>query len=782
MIGYKTGIKWGYKNSKPGAGISVSISPSLKGERLYSFAILLLLLAITFFPLVAGKNFIPFERYPQWSSMLAESSGQLFRVDFPALKRFKFMPWAQDREGGSIGINWAENLYFAHNLRRGKLSLWDPYTGGGVPTLDSGQSRPFNPFRLPFYLFSASWVYSLTLVIGLLFGGIGAYLWLSRRGLSPTAVMLGTGLFILNPWVLDRLVLTDSAAYFVLPWCLLTLEQAVWGCWSSIGRAVLCFVLMGHSGHPVVCVIMAGAAGVVYLFGEKKRAISQENLSVRVKILGVVATLTSVCLTVLWLPLLKLISLGYIYKRHGWFHFDYSWKSLVVLPSDMFVVPAVIAVLTCAVLEWKRLPKIWLVLLTSAFLILIPMPWIGTLPSRFLSYSGLPTLYLKGVFWASISLLAAYGLEAYLTLKKSTAMIVFGVGTAMLAVSGWQFVSVPMSRDDISAFPVTAFFLLAFGLLGLVMLRTVRGRLFPLLMSAVILTPLAFPLSLNRLVWNTVDFKTNPVVEWLKTHRPHARAASIDPGLYFAIPPNLGQAYGIRCVEVNAAVFLNNYYSMFHHPKAFSTAVFFDFLSTDVLRQMGASVVLLSNQASPIGLELLFRGSQFSAYAIPETHGRLYFAERACHYKPGKNFPSQILSINQETDAVAVVEGMGNPLPPVIPEIPSGKWKTVFERDDTENVVIRTECPSEGLLVLRDSWYPGWMAFIDGERAPVLRINGCFRGVIVPEGAHKIKFVYRPILIYVAGTASLMALLVVAFVSVQKSLTGGNKQSISPCP
>jgi hypothetical protein len=339
-----------------------------------------------------------------------------------------------------------------------------------------------------------------------------------------------------------------------------------------------------------------------------------------------------------------------------------------------------------------------------------------------------------------------------------------------------------MSRDDISAFPAIAFLLLGFGLLGLLVLRTVRGKLSSLLISAIILTPLAFPLSLNRLVWNTVDFKTNSVVEWLKINRPHARVASVDPGLYFAIPPNLGQAYGIRCVEVNAAVFLNNYYSMFHHPKVFSTAVFFDFLPTDVLRQMGANVVLLSNQASSTGLELLFMGSQFSAYAIPETHGRLYFAERACHYKPGKDFPSQILSISQETDAVAVVEGMGNPLPPVIPEIPFGKWKTVFERDDTEDVVIHTECPSEGLLVLRDSWYPGWRAFIDGERALILRINGCFRGVIVPEGEHKIKFVYRPILIYVAGTVSLLALLVVAFVSLQKSLTGRSKQSIGLCP
>lgn len=705
--------------------------------------------------------------------MLAQSSGQTLRVDYPAIKRFNLMPWAEDPEVGSIGITWAENFYFAFNLKRGKLPLWDPYTGGGIPTLDSGQSRPFNPFRLPFYLFQTSWMYSVTLLLGLLFGGTGAYIWLSKRDISPAAVTLGTGLFILNPWVLDRLVLTDSAAYLVLPWCLLTLEQAVWRYWPSIARAVLCFLLMGHSGHPVACLIMAGVAFTTYLFGGRRPGIIQESFSKRIKITGVVSGMTLIGLAALWLPLLKLLSSGYLYKKHGWFGFDYSWKSLVTLPSDMFLLPALGALLACALFERKKLLTVWVVFLAIAFFILLPLPWAGSRLSRLLSYMGLPTLYLKGLFWVSISFLAPYGLDAYRTSKKSEAIVVFAVGTTMLGVSAWQFIRSPVPRDDMSAFPATAFLLLAFGLLALVILRIAGGRLFALLMSAVILAPFAFPLSLNRLVWNRIDFKTNLVVEWLKAYRPHARVASVDPRLYFAIPPNLGQVYGVRCVEVNAAIFLNNYYSMFHHPRsAFYTAVFFDFLSPNVLSHMGASVVLLPDQSPSLALELLTRGTHFSAYAISGAHGRLYFAERACRYQEGSNMVNQILSLSRDTDAVAVVEGMGNPVPEVIPEIPSSKGKAVFELDDPEEVLVRTECPLEGLLVLRDSWYPGWVAFIDGKKVPIFRVNGCFRGVLAPPGTHMVRFIYRPILVYIAGVVSLLSSLLVIWVSARRNSRG----------
>ena len=703
--------------------------------------------------------------------MLAQSSGQELRIDSPWLKRLEAMPWSEEPEVGSITVNWAENLFFAHKLKNGQLPLWEPYAGGGGPTIDNGQSRPFNPFRLPFYLFPTTWVYSLTLLAGLVFGGIGTYLWLSRQELSAAAVTLGTGLFVLNPWILDRLVLTDAGAYFVLPWCLLALEKTVWGAWSRIGRAVLCFVLMGLSGHPETSLVMAGVATSFYLFSGGKQGKCQEDFIGKIKTIGVIAGLTLACLTVLWLLPLRLLLIGDIYKRYGYFVFPQDWRSLVTLPSDMFMAPTIFVVLSCTLFAWKKIPKFWIALFAAMVLVLFPMPWIGLGLPTLITSLGLPSLYLKGVFWASLSFLVAFGLDAYRVLEKGAVAAASIIGGAMLTLAGWQFASLPIARNDISAFPSIAFILLAVGPFAFIGFHSIRNRLIPILMSAIFLAPLAFPLSLNKLSWNSIDFKTNSVVEWLKTNRPNSRTASVDSGLFFAIPPNLGQAYGVRCVEIVAVMFPNNYYSMFHHPRTFPTAIFFDFLSVSTLSQMGASVVLLSNEASSLGLDLLIKGPRFSAYTIPRAHGRLYLAERASQHKPGTDFGSEIVSLSQETDAVAVVEGMGNPIPAVIPEIPPGKGNVAFEQDDTEEVLVRTECPMEGLLVLRDSWYPAWIAFVDGKTIPISRINGCFRGVIVPAGEHKIRFLYRPILVYASCVISLLTMLLVIIVSFRKSST-----------
>jgi hypothetical protein len=49
-----------------------------------------------------------------------------------------------------------------------------------------------------------------------------------------------------------------------------------------------------------------------------------------------------------------------------------------------------------------------------------------------------------------------------------------------------------------------------------------------------------------------------------------------------------------------------------------------------------------------------------------------------------------------------------------------------------------------GVLALHETWYPGWVADIDGKRVPILRADVLFRGVEVPAGRHRVLFRYEP--------------------------------------
>ena len=61
-----------------------------------------------------------------------------------------------------------------------------------------------------------------------------------------------------------------------------------------------------------------------------------------------------------------------------------------------------------------------------------------------------------------------------------------------------------------------------------------------------------------------------------------------------------------------------------------------------------------------------------------------------------------------------------------------------------EDVELRVRTEQPGLLVLADTWYPGWIATVDGVPAPILRANYLFRGVPVPAGEHVVTMRFQP--------------------------------------
>ena len=69
---------------------------------------------------------------------------------------------------------------------------------------------------------------------------------------------------------------------------------------------------------------------------------------------------------------------------------------------------------------------------------------------------------------------------------------------------------------------------------------------------------------------------------------------------------------------------------------------------------------------------------------------------------------------------------------------------TVAAYANTE-VLIDVDARSAGHVVLNDPYHPWWSAELDGREVPVLQANGIFRAVAVEPGAHRLRFVFRPL-------------------------------------
>ncbi len=73
--------------------------------------------------------------------------------------------------------------------------------------------------------------------------------------------------------------------------------------------------------------------------------------------------------------------------------------------------------------------------------------------------------------------------------------------------------------------------------------------------------------------------------------------------------------------------------------------------------------------------------------------------------------------------------------------------------DEPEHVSIDTISKSDSYLVLQDSYYPGWKAYIDGKSSEIYQANLINRAVKLPAGAHKVDFYFRPDCLYAGALA-----------------------------
>jgi hypothetical protein len=67
-----------------------------------------------------------------------------------------------------------------------------------------------------------------------------------------------------------------------------------------------------------------------------------------------------------------------------------------------------------------------------------------------------------------------------------------------------------------------------------------------------------------------------------------------------------------------------------------------------------------------------------------------------------------------------------------------------IQRYENSLVTVQTTTNKDGILVLADSFYPGWKAFVDGKEATILRANHFYRAVVISKGEHQVEFRYEP--------------------------------------
>ncbi len=166
---------------------------------------------------------------------------------------------------------------------------------------------------------------------------------------------------------------------------------------------------------------------------------------------------------------------------------------------------------------------------------------------------------------------------------------------------------------------------------------------------------------------------------------------------------------------------------------------------------------IISNQPdSSFILAQLYKGSRYvylNRFHLP----RSFFVNRY-EVATAMNILQNIKGMKFDPlDVAYVLEDLNESIEP-----PKNGAEVRYTRYGLQDLELEVTATGNNLLFISESWYPaGWKAYIDGKEIPIYRLNYMFRGLVVPEGTHKISMVFEPLTFTIGKTISLITNIIV---------------------
>lgn len=704
---------------------------------------------------------------------------------------------------------WREAAFTA--LRAGRLPLWNPLVGNGAPLLANYQTAVFYPPNWLYLVIPTPQAMGWVGMLHLVWAGLGLAAYLRRLGADRLGQGVGALAYGLSAWIVGRFgFLSIISAYAWLPWLLWVVEGVVvsgsdWGGsqtrpykWAAALAIVTAMLLLaGHAQTAFYGLVFAGAYAVY-------RALAGQPIRLAIRRLGMAFGSVVVGVLIAGIQLAPTFELMRASQRAGGVDalaaLSYSfwpWRALTFLAPEMFgspvsgdywgygnywedavyvgLLPLLLAVRAVSIRWWgersrddDQSPAAQVVPFFAVSLIPVgalalgwntPLfPWLFRHVPTFNQFNA-PTRWLVLAVLA-LAVLGGIGADNWHVRRsgqrRAALGLVFGIGlagSALLAAALLADRAEPTFVRGLARLGVTA--ALCSGL-ALLLVRADRADL-----------------DRSRQTWRTrwegaalllvavdlvvANWGVNPVRPAAYYRQRAALAEVLPPGtraLYLpeaeyeakfgvfldfsdfhtgdtarwqalraSLLPNLGMLDGVPSASNFDPLQVGVHTALLERIDALPAEQ-----QVEWLRRLNAGLLLTTAPRSD--LVQVGTAGAITAYAVPDP------------------FPRAFVGQCRQDGDVRLCD-------------PAADGEVQIQWNEAEKVEVRVWADQAQTLVLTDTDYPGWEATVDGEPVSIERVNGAFRGVAVPAGAHTVTFVYRPVSLRVGAVLSGLGLAVV---------------------
>ena len=718
---------------------------------------------------------------------------------------------------------------------RGQLPFWDPYNNCGVPFLAQWNTMPLYPPALIYLLLPLAWSLGLFCLLHLFFAGFGMYFLARRWAGSGFAGGVAGVIFAFNGLSLNMLMWPSHIATLSwVPWVLLTVEEA----WRQGGRKIAPAAFTGGlqmlAGGPETILMTWVLAAALWLMEiVQSRVASRKTFDpagwgsaryfwrfplVVLFVAGLAAVQLMPFLDLAshsqrdqdyadsrwsmpgsgWANFLVPMVFGKIWHMGVFFQHNQAWTSSYYVGIG--------TLLLAAFGIWHgRSWRVWLLTGIGTVALLLSFGdqvflyrWVRhVLPQ--LAFVTYPIKFVTLVVFIS-PVLAAFGFARWQTFasEKRPEIRLLGLGIILLSLIGGVLVWAwrdPVPADNVSATIRNGLSRAGF-LLWTMLILTVVKRVFTFdaarISQGFNLKSLV-PLILLGVFWLDVWTHApnqNPIVtpEIYTTGLVRAKLA-MQP------QPELGQSrvmvtpsaergftgititnphdnflvkrlgYFANCNLLDEVPKVNGFFSLYPHESGELVSAIYGSTNLDLARladfmsvsQMTRSDKFFEWDGRTSFLPMVTAG-QTPVYLEDLQAARSLFG-------PGFDGAKQVVLPMQDQSRITVRTG--------------SSARVLRSRFEIQKVEAEVEATDPSMIVIGQTYYHCWQAYVDGKPTPLLRANYAFQALEVGSGRHQVLLVYRDRAFLIGSIISgcTLLLLVVTLIRFRPGPSASNQAS-----